>query len=105
VPECGIVPVAHRYEYRREEKARALMQIGAPFPARDLAGIPRRDAKAAIQAALTSTADALRDCLLADRWEPFETVLAGSPPLHHPVDRIKRVFNIGQVQRQSRRAG
>jgi 1-acyl-sn-glycerol-3-phosphate acyltransferase len=90
VPECRVVLVAHRYEYLSEEKAHALVRIGAPIPARDLARVSRREARARIEEALLEAAEQLRACVLSEELSSFETVIAGSVPAHDPREWLRR---------------
>jgi 1-acyl-sn-glycerol-3-phosphate acyltransferase len=87
LPGAQIMPIAHRYEFVREQRPDGFITLG---PVQTLKEIPdAEDLTRELETALTRQVDDLREMIAGERFEPFRTLLQGSASTNRKYDRFR----------------
>ncbi|MEO5931853.1 MAG: hypothetical protein ABIR47_18105, partial [Candidatus Kapaibacterium sp.] len=84
---CSVIPIAFRYEVGRDELPVAYAGIGEARSFREPP--PARELTALIGAMLTWELDRLRDDLIAERTDDFQTAIRGAGSINEWWDRVR----------------
>jgi hypothetical protein len=100
VGTCAAFPVALRYEFLGEQKPEAFISVGAPLIYLRSESWHAKQITHALQTALTTELDRLRDDVVAYRLESFEILLAGTVSINRWWDALRRREPISVVGRR-----
>lgn len=81
-------PLALRYEFVGEQKPEAFMSVGTPLCFADHSRTPKEIA-ATLERALTRELDALRDDVVAYRFQSFTTLVTGAQSINRWWDAVR----------------
>ncbi|MCS6773723.1 MAG: lysophospholipid acyltransferase family protein [Anaerolineae bacterium] len=95
--QCMLYPMALRYEFIGEQKPHAFMSIARPLIVTRQECPEPRALNARMEAALTETLDALREDIIAYRFEGFECLLEGTWSINRLWDAVRGKRQIKRV--------
>jgi chlorobactene lauroyltransferase len=87
LPGAQILPIAHRYEFVREQRPDAFISLGPPAAFRNETEVEVLTHD--LQMTLTGQLDALRAAIAAERFESFRTILEGRGSTNRNYDRVR----------------